>query len=334
MTRRVSIPNRRDFLKRGATAAAGLGLLRLGLQAQPLSPAASPASILPLPDKPGTHNMLVVGEQTVYLSHLPMFDGLNQNRTDYISQHRYQVILEATLTDGDKNLTEVYMADRGSHLTEKMYSINPALFVLPDLDPKGKALRSFRGNTVYRGHLERANTPIIGFPEPPPSNPPAGGLFDVNVVRVIHFHKFAPREAKPAELQYILFGKGAETFLAHYIAQPPDFDQVIGVKVTGQQFTDEQLATGIMVNFAAKPNTAKTRLREGEKASGVFHVARFELKVPPTNGRPGITEMAPDKVAKPLQVEVIKEFYFEEGELRIPAVFDPTAEETKSGFGE
>ena len=309
--------NRREFLTRSATAAAGLGLMSLGLRAEPLS---CPGTLLlPLPpqDRPGTHNMLVVGEQTAYLSHLPMFDSLNRRRTDFVSPHRYQVILEATFTDGDKKLTEVYTADRVAHASEKMYSINPALFVLPDLDPNGKALKSFRGNTIFRGHLERQNTPIIGFMG---SDPPKGGVFDVNVTRVVHFHKFTPGAAKPAQLQYILFGKGAEIFMAHFIAAPPDFDQVISIKVMSPMFTDDQLASGIKVNFAGKPNTGKTRLREKEKASGVFQLTG-------TDGKP-----LAGSVAKPLQVEVIKEFYFEEGELRIPALFDPTAEEKKSGF--
>jgi hypothetical protein len=312
--------NRREFLTRSATAAAGLGFLSLGLRAQPLSCPGTLLLTLPPQDRPGTHNMLVVGEQTAFLSHLPMFDSLNRRRTDFVSPHRYQVILEATFTDGDKNLTEVYTADRVAHASEKIYSINPALFVLPDLDPNGKALKSFRGNTIFRGHLERQSTPIIGFIDSQ-SDPPKGGVFDVNVTRVVDFHKFTPGAAKPAQLQYILFGKGPEIFLAHFIAQPPDFDQVLGVKVNGQQFTDEQLASGIRITFAGKPNSGKTRLRKAEKASGVF-------QLPGTDDKP-----LAGTVAKPLEVEVIKEFYFEEGELRIPHTFDPTAEEKKSGFG-
>jgi len=298
--------NRREFLKRSATAAAGLGCLSLGLKAQPL------VMTRPPQDKAGTHNMLVVGEQTVFLSHLPMFDGFKVGK-DFIFPHRYQVILEATFTDGNNNLTEVYTADRKSHPTEKMYTINPALFVLPDLDPKGKTLLTFRGNTVFRGHLERENTPIIGFNEPEPSQPPVGGVFDVNVRKVVHFHKFVPGAAKPNQLQYILFGKGPETFLAHFIARPPDFDQIISVKVTGPQFSDDELSNGIKVSFPRTPNAAKTRIKEKQKASGLFQL-------------PGSSD------SKPVQVEVVKEFYFEEGELRVPANFSLTAEEKKSGF--
>ena len=34
-------------------------------------------------DPPNTHNMLVVGERTVFLSHLPMFVGLDKNKTAF-----------------------------------------------------------------------------------------------------------------------------------------------------------------------------------------------------------------------------------------------------------
>jgi hypothetical protein len=47
-------------------------------------------------DAPNTHNMLVFGEQAVFLSHLPMFGALNKTKTGFRSPHRYQVILEAT----------------------------------------------------------------------------------------------------------------------------------------------------------------------------------------------------------------------------------------------
>ena len=297
--------NRREFLKNSVTAAAGLGFLSLGLQARAVS-------IFPPLDGPGTHNMMVVGEQTVYLSHLPMFEALSTDRKSFTSPHRYQVILEASFSDSTGDLTGIYSADRKSNPAEKMYTIKPALFVLPDLDPKGKALRTFRGHTVYRGHLERTSTPILGFKDDT-NEPPEGGVFDVKVRRVVHFHKFVPGAAKPGQLQYILFGKGPETLMAHFIAGPPDFDQIISVKLTGQQFTDEQLAGGVMVNFPGRLNTAKTRMKEKQKASGVFLL-------------PGSTK------SKPLAVEAIKEFYFEEGELRSNATFNPTAEERNSGF--
>lgn len=42
-----------------------------------------------------------------------------------------------------------------------------------------------------------------------------------------------------------------------------------------------------------------------------------------------------DEAHGPLKVNVKAdvEFYFEEGELRVPAIFEPTAAEIKAGFG-
>ena len=303
MSKLNQVNNRREFLKSSAVAAIGVGVFG----------AASKANIallnLPATDAPATHNMLVVGEQTAYLSHLPMFDGLNRQKTDFRSPHRYQVILEATFTDGSRNLTDVYTADRKNNPRVKMYTFNPALFVLPDLDPAGSSpLRKFRGNTVFLGHLERDGKVFIGS-----DNAPGAGLFDVNVVSVVHFHKFVPGAPKPAQLQYILFGKGAETFLAHFITAPPDFDQIISVRVSGQQFTDDDLKRGIKVSFPGKANSSTGRIREKQQAAGTFVIA--------------------GNSPKPLKVEAVREFYFEEGELFVPPNFDPTREEKRSGFG-
>ena len=303
MTKYFEIDNaRREFLKNGAGAAIGLGAFGL-------IPGANERLINHLLlDPPATHNMLLVGDQTAYLSHLPMFDGLNREKTSFTSRHRYQVILEATFTDGSRNLTEVYKTDRKSHPTEKMYTFNPALFVLAELDPTGSsARRKFRGNALIRGHLERGGKAFVGDFE----NPPADGVFDVDVVRVIHFREFLPNTAKPKQLQYILFGKAPETLMAHFIAQPPDFDQMLSVKLPGKAFSDDELAKGVIVSFPARANTAKTRLKEKEKASGQF-------------ATPGGN--------KALQIEVVREFYFEEGELRVPPSFNDTLEEKRAGF--
>jgi hypothetical protein len=244
----------------------------------------------------------------VFLSHLPMFviDGAPPT---FDSPHRFQVILEATFTDGARDLTANYFSDRAQNPSVKMYTLNPAKFVLSRVNPSGAALKKFRGNTVFRGHLERDGEPFIGFTG---AKPPPGGVFDVNVKRVIHFHQFALKAAKPTRLEYLLFGKGTELFLAHFITKPDDFDQIISVKLAGRSFTDEQLANGMHVIFSSRGNTAVERLKENDNLSGQFQLA---------GGTPGT-----------LSVAAVREFYFEEGELAVPPNFDPTAEEKKAGF--
>lgn len=245
-------------------------------------------------DPPATHNMLVVGEETVYLSHLPMF----QEKGEPPMPHRYQAILEVTFAK-----QEGYVKDRREHQTTKIYTLNPEIFVLPELvssDPQHKPLRSFKANAIFRGHLEKDGVSILQDVE-------------VSMQRVIHFREFDPKAKKSPQLEYLLFGKGQELFLAHLIKAPPDFDQILAVKVTGHQFTNEELAKGVPVVFPGTTNAAASRLKEKQQVAG-------EIKV--------------DNVPAPkkLQVEVNREFYFEEGELRVPPDFETTSAEKQAGF--
>jgi hypothetical protein len=243
-------------------------------------------------DQPATHNMLVVGERTVYLSHLPMFQEKGQRPMP----HRYQAILEATLAK-----QEDYAKDRQAHPASTIYTLNPENFVLPDLASQARPLQSFKANTVFRGHLERdGNVPILQD-------------VGVTVTRVIHFREFDPKAKKPRQLEYLLFGKGGELFLAHRIVGPPDFDQVLTVKAVEPALTDEELAQGVTVTFPGTKNTPTGRLGV-KKVAGEATVAGSPV------------------VHKKIQVDVGKELYFEEGELRVPATFDSTAAEKKAGF--
>ena len=236
---------------------------------------------------PATHNMLVVGESSVFLSHLPMF----QEKGERPMPHRYQLILEAKLAK-----QEDYAKDRREHPGTTIYTLNPENFVLPEL--VSKPLSSFKANTLFRGHLERdGNVPVLQDAE-------------VSVQRVVHFREFDPKAKKPRQLEYLLFGKGDELFLAHLIVAPPDFDQVLAVKVAGHSFTDAELAQGVTVVFPGTKNTAAKRLKV-QKAAGEATIGSSRKKV---------------------EVDVSKELYFEEGELRVPATFDSTPEETKAGF--
>ena len=239
-------------------------------------------------DRPATHNMLIVGEETVYLSHLPMFQEPGQSPMP----HRYQAILEVTFPK-----QEAYAKDRREHRSTGIYTLNPAKFVLPELKPLG----SFTANRILRGHLEReGSVPIVQDVK-------------VTVNRVIQLREFDPKAKRPDRLEYLLFGKGQELFLAHRIAAPPDFDQVLSVKLAGHPFTDDELAKGVVVAFPGKNNTAAGRLKARQRAGGE-------------------ASLAGSSASRKIDVQVDRELYFEEGELRVPATFDTTAEEKRAGF--
>lgn len=247
------------------------------------------------PPQEPPHNMMVVGEKTVFLSHLPMF----------MTPHNFQVILEATFSSGGKDVTSIYVKDRQTHPQEKMYTLEPQeRFKLPTLfTPRPPERASFKG-TIFRGHLERGGVHINGLEN-----------IDVNIKRVVYAQKLDSSLRKLDQLEYLLIGKGQELFLAHVISKAPDFDQLLSVKVANAP-SDADLNTGVRVVFLNRPNTAAQRLKEKEQATGQGHVTGAHQFLQ-------------------LQIQGSVEFYFEEGELgRKGGTMEPTPEETKAGFGE
>jgi len=155
----------------------------------------------PSTDPAGSHGMLVVGTDVVYLSHLPMFHV----------PHNYQLIFEAAL---DADVLDDYRRDSKGH-PDTYYTLVPTgRWVLPDTIRDGASFSA----DLYRGHFERGGTPI------------RQGVV-VKVRRIVHFRRFdAGRQSDP--LQWIGFGRGREHFLAHRIEAAPDMDQVVQVSAT------------------------------------------------------------------------------------------------------
>ena len=274
--------HRRDFLQTTALAALSL------------SAVATPAAA---EDDPNVHNMLVFGENTVFFSHLPMFESLDKDGTEFTSPHRFQVILQAALTPEQM---ASYVKDRQAHPGTQFYTIGPEEFVLTRLfEPKTKPQLTEFTATVFRGHLEEK-----------PQHP-VPGLRDVKVkiARVVHGRQFDPRASKPAALEYLLFGRGPERFLAHAIFAPPDFDHVLTVKSVSADLTDRDLDQDVRVTIPDRKNVASERLRVGQSVEGMLRIGSG----------------APTKV----QLEVGRRIYFEEGELQVPPTFDPTEEEKR-----
>src|SRR5918997_658451 len=132
------------------------------------------------PDSPAGHGMIVLGFDTIFLSHLPMFMRL----------HDYEVVLQASFGPFDS----IYRDDGEANPRTRLYTFAPQKFVLPDLfpGPNGEPprSRSFVGSLV-RNHFEQ-----------PPAHPeePVEIASDVvvEVINVVHQHKFDPK-AEPLE---------------------------------------------------------------------------------------------------------------------------------------
>ena len=216
-------------------------------------------------DRAAGHGMVVVGKDTVFFSHLPMF----------MSPHDYQVILEGTLSQDGTDLPKAYKDDRVGHPAATVYTFNPAAFVLPDLFPPALKRKQFKGD-LFRGHFESPPE----FPAEPVS---IGSGVKVDVTNVVYFQKLTPHQKRPDHLEYLLFGKGEDLFLAHLIAGPPDFDHIVSVKVTGHEFSADELRRGVRVEVSGTAPAVAQRLRPGKAVSASAHVSgqQVAFKVEP-----------------------------------------------------
>src|SRR5438067_1861348 len=101
----------------------------------------------PEEDQADFHGMLLFGDGTAYLSHLPMF----------MSPHNYQAIFEVKLTKPGSDPFAEYAKDRAKTHT-RMYSFTPSEpnFVLTELisTTAAQPSRNTILGTIVRGHFE------------------------------------------------------------------------------------------------------------------------------------------------------------------------------------
>jgi hypothetical protein len=82
----------------------------------------------------------------------------------------------------------------------------------------------------------------------------------VRVTDVVYAQKL-DQSAAFDELRYILFGRGDELFLAHLLSRPPDFDQIVSVRLVGLHPDEDELKRRIEVVVPGRENTIQQRIR-------------------------------------------------------------------------
>jgi hypothetical protein len=197
--------------------------------------------------------MLVFGGQRppdqsvppVYVSHLPMF----------MAPHNYQVIARVTGEMLDR------FVDFVAHFGESeadIYTFRPQPFPMNELDPtlSGSGPTQIRGD-LFRGHFERGGSEIS-----------TATSFDVD--QVIYFARL-PSQASSAglsTLRYVCFGEPGNTFAAHLITSPPDFDQVLEVNVNSTPaVTADSLRAGVIGTVTAPSDGEAGRLQPDQDAT-------------------------------------------------------------------
>jgi hypothetical protein len=194
-----------------------------------------------LPSDFGRHNMFAFGRNILFLSHFPSF----------MAPHDTQLVFEATLEDANGSLQEVWLRERQSHPDQRGYIMKPEAFALSTLyTPDPPARGSFTA-TFFRGGDE-------AIPE----------LTDVKVrVTDVVYAKKLDRSGTFNELRYILFGRADELFLAHLLSRPPDFDQIVSVRLVGLHPDEDELKRRIEVVVPGRTNTVQQRIRNGPVAA-------------------------------------------------------------------
>lgn len=184
---------------------------------------------VPATDRPAIHGMLLVGRDTLFVSHLPMFH----------TPHDFQAIAEVAF---DAAATAVHRRDAERH-PDALYTVEPtADAVLPALFQVGA---QFTAN-LYRGHFERGGEKIAE-------------AVPLTVRRIVHFRRFQP--ASPAARDHWLaFGHAGERFLAHRIEAPDDFDQVLALAPRGGASDDAELTIDVAGALATGATTPAGRV--------------------------------------------------------------------------
>lgn len=223
----------------------------------------------------GFHGMLVLGTESIYIDHLPMF----------LPQHRYQGIWEVSFGDRpeeERELHELYRNERRRpESSGRIFTLAPReLFRLPELS--ASIPRSSFKADLFVGHFERGGEVFLED-------------VTVNVKRRIHWHPFRNGHGPPERLSYVLFGQGDEYFLAHWITAAPNYHQVL--EVTSAADLDD-IPEGVQIILPQRSDVEA--LQAGESVSGLVIL----------DGNP-----EQPAAVKSLELEVRSEIYLERDEL-------------------
>jgi hypothetical protein len=214
---------------------------------------------LPHPNAAGPHTFFhgqgLYGKDTLYLSHLAVFMGRPEAHP-----HNFQVLLEVEFENAEAKAR--YRADRAQH-PDMIYTATPPVFdqvALVAEYPGRELLRRFPQTTVFRGHFEQQGSePII-----------QNTTFEIK--RVVHFREFLLNGPKLEKQHYLLFGRGSDVMLSHFLSAPPDFDQFLAIEWKPKDIPNETvgervedlLAQGLYLRLSDRENALETRLRTGD----------------------------------------------------------------------
>jgi hypothetical protein len=231
MTEQQPDVSRRRLLVAGGLVATA-PLLGAGRHAPAMTdPVHASAQASPIVDAPGIHNFFMFGRKTLYVEHMPMFTE---------EKHMYQVILRVTLPDA---VMRGYRAHQGPGRTPWNLVNSDQEYTLPQI--KAGTLRSILVD-VYADYSNADASPVgSAFASSVP----------LTVEEVVHFRHFDFNIPRPGHLTYLLFGRGGEAHLSHYIARDPDFQHIVTLRSAPAWLSPDQLAASAEICLTDVPST-------------------------------------------------------------------------------
>lgn len=186
----------------------------------------------PIEDEPGFHGFFMIGMQTLYLSHMPMFT---------VQRHMYQVILRATLPP---EIMDEYRAGRKAGPTAP-YNLNNSAddaFALPELSSGRR--KSFEAD-IYKDYSNEDGQPV---------GDPFAKEVPVTVDQIVQLRHFNFDHPRPEHLNYIIFGSGTEAHLSHYIARDPDYQHIVTLGSVPDWLLPIQVEGSSVLTFSSLPS--------------------------------------------------------------------------------
>lgn len=185
------------------------------------------------------HTFLLAGEATIFGHHLAMF---------HIPNHQYELLLKIGLP---QEVKQAYLEDlrRNPDSFHGVQIPETHATVLPPIGT-GKVKE-------FTAHLFRLTPVDNGTRRKLTDITPAGADFKVKVDRVLRFrHLIREKINRPATLTYLVFGEGKEAHMAHQLAVPMDYDQLIRLGEVPPGISGADLATGVKVTIPGFADTS------------------------------------------------------------------------------
>lgn len=157
-------------------------------------------------EKKAVHGMVIFGQNTVYMSHLPM----------YHAPHDVQAIFAVKLSHPEKNVNDYYKPHT-KPFGMKLYTFVPKPFKLKAMLKKP----TFITGTLYEGHFERGGIPLLSDVKA-----------EISHVNNIIYNRTLKSD-DPTHSSYLMVGshRELEAYLIHQIGGAPNFDHIAKVKL-------------------------------------------------------------------------------------------------------